>query len=982
MKLRALALLTAVVCLTVAAPCAASDVPFLSDYRITSWAGGDGITLGEVRSITQDQDGYLWLASDAGLVRFDGIRFARSDIVAGSTQLPTAPTRAVYFARDGSLWAGYGDGMGIYRIRNGGVRDVYLRDQIAGLVNVITEDRSGALWVGHDDGLHRFAAGRWERIELPETGSNRRVGDVHEDRAGTLWVAASSGLYRRSASGVFERAPHTEGIARAVSEDQDGRLWTTDERTGFRRADAGDRNHLFEARGMSVFHDSRGSVWVTTIGQGVWHVRNTGARGAAPIVERATVQTGLASDENSDVFEDRDGNIWVGSIQGLNRLTPHKVMSLADIGVVRALTVGVHGTAWVGTTAGLIELTGVTPHSRGQARVVSTAEIRALHTAGDGTVWAATDQGLYRVMRGHLVPAALHGPRLQRISSIASDRRGTLWVCDEAQGLFHVTDGRLEHVAAATDGSAVAPAFAHVDDAGRLWIAFRGGVVRRLDPDGHVEQYGPAEGLTHSTVYTIHHDRLGELWIGGTDGLSRLDGNRFQTVRFQNDAPFRTATAVMDDDAGNLWVGVAFFGVIRVGREEISRAMSDASHRLRYHVYDPSYGASYPNQSYSGSSGRGADDALWFVTSGGVTVLDPRELRSSEKQAAPSRPRIEGLTADDRRYTSGAALTLPPRTSRLRIDYTVVSLSSLERIRFRYRLDGFDTTWVDGTGPRQALYTNLPPGSYRFRLQASSNEVNWDDAESDWSFAIQPMFYQTRWFYAVCALGLALAAIGIWHLRVRQVRKEVAMVFGERIRLSREIHDTLLQSLVGLALQLDSAAHDARDTSSRTRTQLVGMRKQVEDYIREVRQSIWDLRSPSLDRYGLIGALRATGERLTAGKVGFALTVTGTPRPCPPKMETHILRIGHEAVMNAVRHADARQVQMEIGFDEDVLRLRVVDDGRGFNPGGLGVPSLARHYGLASMKERATDAGGRCTIESASGSGVEVLAEFPLAPTA
>lgn len=980
MNLRALGLLMAVACLIPAVSSAARDVPQnLSDYRITSWTGGDGITLGEIRSLAQDQDGYLWLASDAGLVRFDGFHFATTDLVSGARALPQAPTRAVHLARDGSLWVGYSDRRGIYRIVGGEVRQVYLEGQIAGFINVIREGHDGAVWVGYDEGLYRFGDGRWERIPLP--GPGPIVRDVHEDRAGTLWVATTTGLYRRGSGNGFEMVHPGSGRAVSISEDASGHVWTTDERAGFRRADAADRNRLFEARGMDLLHDSRGNLWVTTIGQGIWQIRNIDGRGTAPAVRRATVETGLVNEENSDILEDRDGNIWVGSIQGLTRLTPHKATSIVDIGVVRALTLGADGTAWAGTTTGLLALTGVTAHSRGTSRVVSTAPVRAVHTTADGTVWASTDAGLHKVVGGRLLPVTLVGPPLRRITAIASDRGGVLWVCDDANGLMRIIDGHAERVTAVTDGIATRPLLTRVDGAGRLWVAFEGGIVRMLDRDGHIAQYGPETGLTHTIIYAIHQDRWGDIWVGGNGGVSRLRGNRFQTLSFRPEVLNWPVAAIMDDDAGDLWIAFAFFGFIRVGHDELSRAMDDASYPLRYAVYNTGDGIGYPDTSYGGDAGQGRNGALWFLSSRGVTVIDPRELRM--QGAVPVRPRVEGITADDRRYSATAAAALPPRTSRLRIDYAVVNLSSSSgRIRFRYRLDGFDTNWVDGTGPRQAFYTNLPPGSYRFRLQASGNTLTWNEAETNWSFSIRPMFYQTRWFYSACVLALGLCAMGAWRLRMRQVRKELAAVFGERIRLSREIHDTLLQSLVGLALQLDSAAHDARDPSSRTREQLVGMRRQVEDYVREVRQSIWDLRSPSLDRHGLIGALRATGERLTAGKVRFGLTVVGTPRPCPPKVEAHVLRIGHEAVMNAVRHADAQQVQMEIGFDKETLRLRVVDDGCGFNASRTGVPSLARHYGLATMKERAADAGGRCVIESVSGSGVQVLAEFPLAPTA
>jgi signal transduction histidine kinase len=223
--------------------------------------------------------------------------------------------------------------------------------------------------------------------------------------------------------------------------------------------------------------------------------------------------------------------------------------------------------------------------------------------------------------------------------------------------------------------------------------------------------------------------------------------------------------------------------------------------------------------------------------------------------------------------------------------------------------------------------------------------------------------------------------MGAWRRRMRQARKALALVYGERLRMSREIHDTLLQSLCGVGLQLDAAAHQLRNSGSfvLVSAHLQRIQRQIEDYISEARQSIWDLRSPTLDRRNLVEALQHTGDSLTAGKMQFVLTVTGAPRPCPSKLETHVLRIGHEAVMNAVRHADAQRVEMEIGFDDRFLRLRVADNGRGFDARQAWEAGSLDHYGLLSMKERAADAGGRCTIESMPGTGVQVIAEFPIA---
>jgi two-component sensor histidine kinase len=342
------------------------------------------------------------------------------------------------------------------------------------------------------------------------------------------------------------------------------------------------------------------------------------------------------------------------------------------------------------------------------------------------------------------------------------------------------------------------------------------------------------------------------------------------------------------------------------------------------------------------------------------------------------------VTADDTRYGATTGTLLPPNTSRIRIDYTVVNTSQLDqtaaagvtpaRIRFRYRLDGFDTDWIEGSGPRQAVYMNLAPRQYRFRLQVAGDAAVWEDAETTLSFSIRPMFYETGWFRGLCVLAILLGAVASWSLRVRHLRRQFDVVFAERMRLSREIHDTLLQGMYGVALQVNAAAEHVAP-SSPTLPLLQRVQRQIEDYIAESRQSLLNLRSERVEEADLVEALRATGDRLTAGQVPFVMNVTGTPRPCSPKVEKQVLRIGREAIMNAVRHSKARQIRVDVAFEDRLLHLRVADDGCGFNPADIDGHA---HYGLLSMRERATDAGGRCIVESHPGAGVQVVAQFPI----
>ena len=951
---------------------AAPSIVPLKGYRIRSWSGGEGIRLGNVRQIVQDKDGYLWLASSAGLVRFDGVRFSTTGIVE-AVDLPSVQSRTVYIARDEALWVGYGSGRGVYRIRDGQLLGTYLQNQITGFVSAITEDKAGVMWIAHDEGLHIVRGDRVEPVALPYPTSDHRVFDVHEDRTGGLWVSTATGLYRRTGNGSFERALEiTDSVFTfSMSEDPTGRIWLTDGAHGFRRADgAADRNVV--GRGMNVFFDHEGNLWVATFGQGLWKVLGADKHGPMTIA-RATVDLGLLSDELSGFLEDRDGNLWVGANVGLHRLTPNKATSVGDVGVVYGVAADERGTVWLGGTAGLIAVTVPRGGGTEQRRVVSTQEVRTLHRSPAGVIWAATDTGLHQIHNGRLQPVTVSGQELTHVRAMASDRRATLWVSDEIEGLVSVTAGRAERVRLEATDTPGRPSLVAVDSKDRLWVAFADGTLRMIQ-NGIVRRFGRAEGLPHASIFTVHDRGDGQVWVGGNQGLSHFVNGRFETLSGSN-LPIEQVLQIASDNGGSLWLGLPTVGFVRVNPDEVTRALSDASYRLRYAVYTSSDGIAGAPDHFAGNGvATDGDGRLWFVTGRGITIFDPRSLKQ-DRNVDAAQPRVEGVTAGGRWYGARTGLTWPPGVTNLRIDYTRVNLSSFDQIRFRYRLDGVDAEWVDGTGRRQASYANLRPGEYRFRVQVTSTGT-WDDPEKAWGFTIAPTFYQTGWFGGACVLVFGLAVVAFWRLRLRQIRKELAVVYNERVRLSREIHDTLLQSLAGVAMQLDAVSSDP-GASSRVQIAMVRMRRQLEDYIHETRESIWKLRSGSLDERDIVTALQSIGRRITSGRVGFAVNVTGNPRSCEPKVQTEVVRIAQEALMNAVRHAHAKEIKLNLGFSERTLRLCVSDDGQGFDPASV-PKSSGHHYGIIGMQERAAQVGGRCTIESAPGGGAQVVAEFPL----
>jgi signal transduction histidine kinase len=338
--------------------------------------------------------------------------------------------------------------------------------------------------------------------------------------------------------------------------------------------------------------------------------------------------------------------------------------------------------------------------------------------------------------------------------------------------------------------------------------------------------------------------------------------------------------------------------------------------------------------------------------------------------------RIESITADARTFDPASGKPVPAGTAHVQTTFTALTLADPTRVRFRYRLEGFDRDWVDAGTARQASYTNLSPREYRFRVEASNGDGIWGGAGATMDFTVEPMFYQTRWFYAACVAAAGLIVGGVWRLRVRRVRRQFALVLAERIRMSRAIHDTLLQGLAGLALQVDDLSHNIDGSPTLAKARVLRIRQQVEEYIREARQSIWDLRSPRLEGHDLAHALREAGARAVADRAVYLdFDVTGSTHRCTPSTDEQLLLIGQEALNNAVLHGRATRVKVALDYGAERTRLSVSDDGCGFDP--LAAPPADGHCGLSSMRERAEFARGHVRIESAPGRGTYVEAVVP-----
>jgi signal transduction histidine kinase len=372
---------------------------------------------------------------------------------------------------------------------------------------------------------------------------------------------------------------------------------------------------------------------------------------------------------------------------------------------------------------------------------------------------------------------------------------------------------------------------------------------------------------------------------------------------------------------------------------------------------------------------RGNDGRLWVATGLGMTVIDPRSLPPTRR---PPPPRIESVTADGRTITPARDLALPSRTSTLRIGYGTVNLASPAKLRFRYMLEGVDDEWVYAGNAREATYNNVPSGNYLFRVSTTANG-EWTEA-ARWAFTVSPPFYRTPSFVTLVLVSIGLILTAFWYLRLRAVRNQYALVFAERARVSREIHDTLLQSLAAIGVELETIATELDPSQSPAREGLRRLRRQVGHCLREARESILELRNNSMKPRALVDSLRELAENTTRSKgVLTEFSISGRPQSSSADAEMQLLRIAQESVNNAVRHGRATQVQIALNFEEGRIRLRVSDDGRGFEPNDHdAAPANGEHLGLLTMRERAARVRGQIDIISSPGHGTTIETSVPV----
>jgi len=720
-----------------------------------------------------------------------------------------------------------------------------------------------------------------------------------------------------------------------------------------------------------------------------------------------TSSDGLSAEDVYNIFEDREGNIWVATINGLDRFREFSVATLTTKqGLSNDLVFSVladrDGSVWLANRGGLNRWNDgqmtryrghAAPPKAGVREVVGSGVpdegLASLFQDDRGRVWVSTLRGV-----GYMEDARfsfVSGLSDGVINYMAQDGAGTMWFGDERLGLYQLPrGGELRHVPwAALGHQDPASAFAGDPSRGGLWLGFNLGGVAYFADDQVRASYAAADGLGGGRVNHLRLDPEGALWVAADGGLSRLNNGRAATLNGRNGLPCDTVHWSMEDDARTLWLYTAC-GLLRVARPELDAWAASvdrgeaAKPAIRPTVFDSSDGVRILAGAghYSPQVAKSSDGRLWFLPFDGASVFDPNRLPFNR---LPPPVHVEQIIADRKTYDAtpeaGGRLRLPPLIRDLEVDYTALSLAAPEKVQFRYKLEGRDADWQDAGGRRQAFYSDLPPGDYRFRVMACNNSGVWNEAGTFLDFSVAPAYYQTAWFRLSYVAAFLLLLGGLYQLRVRQVSRQLRGRMeerhAERERIARDLHDTLLQSVQGLILKFHAVATQMRGDDPAYGA-LEKTLDQADEVLAEGRDRIRNLRGGSVTFGGLPAAFQRVVEETPqqGGGVAFKTVVEGSVRELHPIIREESYCIGREALVNALKHSEGRNVEVEITYDPRQFRLRVRDDGRGIDPAIIeeGRPD---HWGLRGMRERAQRIGAQLNLWSRSETGTEVELTVP-----
>ena len=974
----------------------------LSQFNHSAWTAKDGAPA-DSWAMAQTPDGWLWFGAPTGLYRFDGVRFERMTLEGLDPRRSRAIS--VLFASDtGALWIGYVFG-GVSLLKDG--RFTHFADAQGfgrGTVVSLTEDTRGAIWAACADGLRRYDGRQWTRVGSDWGFPDTWAPAVFVDQRGTLWIAGEHQIFslerqsqRFQPTRIRSGGPHSDFI-----ESPDGRTWYADD-AGIHALPAQSagpmRATISNARtSHDRLIDRTGNAWII-VAPKVERLPFDLAHGELLLkdhldAEGFTTKDGLTDPVVHTMGEDREGNVWITTTGGVERFRPTNVHTLPpQVGEVsgHALAPAENGNVWIGQTHGTgspgSSVEGLWKFDGRLKRipVPGITSVTAVDDDASGNLWIAGPDGVWRQEgneRFRKIAEPPQGMRGREVHALVIDLEGNPWVSVVQSKLFRYRDGAWERNGNLPALPDQRPQVHVRDEHGRLWFGYRNGTLAVVESN-QVKILGVAEGLDLGAIFALYVGR--HTVVAGENRAAVLDNGRFHVLTTPADPTvLEGVTGILESKSGDLWLN-GFKGAVRVSASDLDRALQSRTYELRFELFDAEDG-------FPGMAQRvrplptiieGSDGRLWFAGTQNVAWLDPTSIR---RHTVPPPVSIQAVTAAGRRYSTPSALSLAPGTRDLQIDYTTPSLSRPDRVGFRYQLVGFDKGWVEAGSRRQAFYTNLDPGQYKFLVAAANESGIWSASGPALEIAIRPTFVQTKGFVALCAAAAVLVLWFAYALRVRRLtinmRDRLEARVAERERIARELHDTLLQSFQGLLLRFQTAVRLLPTRPEEARQVLEGTMDQAEQALADGRDAVQGLRPSAVQSSDLADAIKAVGKELATDRardrfVPLSLRVQGTLRELQPNVSAEIYRIASEALRNAFRHSGAKRIEVELEYKQTHFELHVRDDGKGIDSKFLSEEGRGKHFGLSGMRERAAMIGGKLTLWTSPNSGTELELKVP-----
>lgn len=980
-------LLVALLLLCQVAAVSASDRPWtLSRFQHTAWVTKDGAPVA-ISTLTQTSDGILWIGGGAGLYTFDGYQFTQFTGVSGKT-LMSSQVLSLCAARDGSLWIGY-EGSGISHLVSGTLINY---DSSAGYIstntNKIVQATDGTIWAASPRGLMHFSNGKWMPAGITNGLKEESVGSILLTKDGTVWTTQNGRIWGlRDGSSKFFDAHVTLENKKVldISAAPNGLMISYVNGPIVRYFRQGDTlaevpNTALPIFGISLF-DRYGGLWITGGGSGVTHFADPQSWYSNP---HATLDKASESYKKADgltgnyvwpVLEDTEGDIWVGTSDGLDRFRAADFALANTPGGAHdfALAPATQGKIWSGTSTNpvmlldddTVEWTSVPPFT-----------LAIYRDANDQTVWAAGRQGIWQLRRdGSVFVTPLPNDANQRLPfALTRDHHSILWVTMSSPhghglALYSYADGKWTLHPDQVQVSALV-----TSRSGELWVGHQDNRVDVVS-DGKTKSFTSANGVNVGKTHAFAEDLgTGVMWVGGSTGLGYIKNGHFHKTTLDDSMQLSDITAVLFAQDGSLWLH-ALKGIVRISNDDVKKVEDRADISMRYRLFDASDGVvGLAGQAIPLPSGTiGTDGRLWFSTSSGVLWADPARLIS--RGPSPS-IKIGPIVADGKAIDTSNGIRLPALSHNIHLNFHAQTLSHPEGIIYRIRLEPLDDSWQEVGTKNEITYAALGPGHFTFRVQARRGDDAWQEPGSSLVFVVAPAFYQTYWFYAICLLLLALSAWFAYALNVRRIARQSQARFNERTwereRIARELHDTMLQDMQALTMYLqqfesrehgDIAIHDSLASANELATSALNAARKSVKHLREQGECS-DL-TPSL-----MDAINHFSRHYT---VAIKFSKSGKDRQLQSAACDEVLAIAREAILNALKHANATIIDVQIHFSHRFFVLVVQDDGIGINSELLSQRQAEGHWGLKGMTERAIALGGALKIRPGVSCGTEVV---------